>query len=490
MESELSQGESPAAPRRHPATEEAPPMRKWFDSPWFFFGLATLLLVGAVASQFRFDVPPKPIGTVEDLLTLRDRDDLNVVFVLVDTLRADHLGMYGYERDTSPKLDALAARGIRFDQVEAQSSWTKASMASLWTGLNPQRTGIQSYLDGLPDEAITAPEILQEAGFQTGGIYRNAWVSENFGFEQGFDLYMKPATNFDAERFKKKSPSSHPLKGSDLDLTQSAQEFLQSYAQERFFLYIHYMDTHQYTYDSTSDLFGATYMDAYDNSVHWTDLNIGVLMDSIAAYGLADNTLVVIASDHGEAFFEHGFEGHAKGLFQETQRTPWIIIPPFDIEGGVVIDTQVANIDLWPTLLDILGLKPLEHADGFSTLPLILAEARGEAVPAEFAERDVFSQLDRHWGKVDKEPNPWVAILSEPFRYFEQTRLPEHSSLFDHSNDPKETENLLSKLPDVQKELQSKIVSYLEQESVWTVETEELSELEMSQLQALGYKID
>ena len=465
-------------------------MRKGFDSPWFFFGLAAIVLVAAIASQFRFDIPPKPNGTVEDLQKLRDRDDLNVVFVLVDTLRADHLGMYGYERDTSPKLDALASRGIRFDQVEAQSSWTKASMASLWTAMNPQRTGILSYLDGLPDEATTAAEILQEAGLRTGGIYRNAWVSENFGFEQGFDLYMKPKPNFDSERFKKRSTLSHPLKGSDLDLTQSAQEFLQSYSKERFFLYIHYMDTHQYTYDSASDLFGATYMDAYDNSVHWTDLNIGLLMDSIEAYGLSTNTIVVIAADHGEAFFEHGFEGHAKGLFQETQRTPWIIIPPFDIEGGIVVDTQVANIDIWPTLLDLLGFKPLEQADGISTLPLILAEANGEEVPAEFSERDVFSQLDRHWGKVDREPNPWVAVLSDTYRYFEQTRLPEHSSLFDHSNDPKETKNLFEKLPEVQQELELKVTAYLEQESVWKVETEEISELELSQLRALGYKLD
>ncbi|MEE3329550.1 MAG: sulfatase [Myxococcota bacterium] len=465
-------------------------MRKWFDTPWFYFGLAGLLLVAAIASQFRYEIPPKPVGTVEDLAALRERDDLNVIFILVDTLRADHLGMYGYERDTSPRLDEIASRAIRFANVEAQSSWTKASMASLWTGLNPQRTGILSYPDGLPDAAQTATEVLRDAGFHTGGIYRNAWVSENFGFEQGFDLYMKPQPNFDAERFKNRSPSSHPLKGSDLDLTQSAQEFLKTYSDQRFFLYVHYMDAHQYTYDTASDLFGSTYMDIYDNAIHWTDINIGLLIDSVAAYGLADNTIIVIASDHGEGFFEHGFEGHAKGLFQETQRTPWILIPPFDIEGGLVVETQVANIDLWPTVLDLLGVGKLEKAEGLSTLPLMLAESAGESPPAEFADRDVYSHLDRHWGQVNEPPNPWVAVIEHPYRYFEQTLKREHSSLYDHSDDPKETENLIRKRPEVLPRLHEKIVAYLEQEPVWEVSTEEISELELTQLRALGYDIE
>jgi len=465
-------------------------MRKWFDTPWFYFGLAGLLLIAAIASQFRYEIPPKPVGTVEDLATLRERDDLNVVFILVDTLRADHLGMYGYERDTSPRLDEIASRSIRFAHVEAQSSWTKASMASLWTGLNPQRTGILSYPDGLPDAAETAAEVLRDAGFYTGGIYRNAWVSENFGFQQGFDLYTKPQPNFDRKRFERRSPSSHPLKGSDLDLTQSAQEFLKTYSDQRFFLYVHYMDAHQYTYDTASDLFGATYMDIYDNAIHWTDINIGLLIDSVAAYGLADNTIIVIASDHGEGLFEHGFEGHAKGLFQETQRTPWILIPPFDIEGGLVVETQVANIDIWPTVLDLLGVGKLEKAEGLSTLPLMLAESASEPPPAEFADRDVYSHLDRNWGQVDKPPNPWVSVIEKPYRYFEQTLTRKHSALYDHSNDPKETENLLRKRPEVLSRLHDKIVAYLEQEAVWEVSTEEISALELSQLRALGYDIE
>ena len=465
-------------------------MRKLLDSPWFYFGLAAVLVVAAIASQFRLGLPPRAVGTVDDLATLRERDDVNVLFILIDTLRADHLGMYGYERPTSPKLDAIAARAIRFDQVEAQSSWTKASMASMWTGLYPQSTGILRYPDGIPDEALLPAEILRDAGFYTGGIYRNAWVSENFGFEQGFNLYMKPQPNFDIERFKNRSPGSKPLQGSDLDLTQSAQEFLHAYGDRRFFLYIHYMDAHQYLYDSTSDLFGTTYMDAYDNAIHWTDINVNALLESLRTLGLADETLVVIASDHGEAFFEHGTEGHAKGLYQEVQRTPLIIIPPFELEQGIVVKEHVANVDIWPTLLDLLGLPPLPDAEGLPLLPLIEAAARGEQPPAEFAEREVFSQLDRHWGQVGKKPNPFVAVIDPPYRYFEQRRMPQHSALFDHSNDPKEEENLLRKQPPVLDELKQKVADYMEREPVWEVEAEELSELELNQLRALGYKID
>ena len=465
-------------------------MRKLLDSPWLYFGRAAVLVVLALAAQSRFEEPPRPVGTADDIAKLRERDDLNVLFILIDTLRADHMGSYGYERDTSPNMDAIAERGIRFERNEAQSSWTKASMASLWTGMYPQKTGILRYPDGIPDDAVMPAEILREHGFYTAGIFRNSWVSANFGFQQGFDRYVKPLPNFDIERFKNRSPSSNPLKGSDQDITQSAVEFLQQYRDQRFFLYLHYMDAHQYAYDSESDLFGTTFLDLYDNSIHWVDINIGYLMKWLRGLELDEKTLVVIAADHGEAFFEHGTEGHAKGLYDEVQRTPWIIALPFDLEPGVVVTTQVANVDIWPTIFDILGLDPMPHAQGISTLPLIVAEANGDPVPEAFVDRPVFSQLDRNWGKVDKEPNPFLAIVDTPFRLHHKPRFPNQDQLYDRSTDPGEQTNLALERPDVTAELLEHLGEYQKAETVWEKSTEEISELELNQLRALGYKID
>ena len=109
-------------------------LRRIIDSPWFYFGLAGLLAVVALLSQLEIHLPSRPFGEPEEIAQLGERDDVNVLFILIDTLRADRLGSYGYHRNTSPTLDALAAGGIRFDRNVAQSSWTKASMASMWTG--------------------------------------------------------------------------------------------------------------------------------------------------------------------------------------------------------------------------------------------------------------------------------------------------------------------------------------------------------------------
>jgi glucan phosphoethanolaminetransferase (alkaline phosphatase superfamily) len=122
----------------------------------------------------------RKLGTLEDVASLSDRDDLNVVFVLIDTLRADRMGSYGYERATTPVLDYFAARGLRFAEHRAQSSWTKTSMASLWTGLYPQRTDVLTYQDTVAAAATLPAEIFQSAGFETVGIWRNGWVAPNF----------------------------------------------------------------------------------------------------------------------------------------------------------------------------------------------------------------------------------------------------------------------------------------------------------------------
>ena len=129
-------------------------LRKLLDSPWPYFAGAALLVVLAIASQFQIAGPSRPKGSAEEIATLRDRKDLNVVFLVVDTLRADRLGAYGYARPTSPEIDALARSGILFRHVYSQSSWTKTSMASLWTGTYPAHNGILRYDHALPDEAV------------------------------------------------------------------------------------------------------------------------------------------------------------------------------------------------------------------------------------------------------------------------------------------------------------------------------------------------
>ena len=212
--------------------------RRLLDSPWLYFALAGVALLAAVASQFeRVDVEV-PAGEPQALASLRERQDLNVLFILIDTLRADRLSAYGYERATTPNIDALAARGIRFANVESQSSWTKASMASLWTGIVPGQTGVMRFSQALPAEITLPAEVLQGAGFRTAGVWRNGWVANNFGFDRGFDLYYRPTPNRPSKGARRHSPSSHRLAGSDFDATQAGVEFLTGNRDHRFFLYL------------------------------------------------------------------------------------------------------------------------------------------------------------------------------------------------------------------------------------------------------------
>ena len=228
---------------------------------WIVLALGGLITAVAVALWLRAGggaAGTHPRGSVADLRGLRDRQDVNVLFIVLDTLRADHLASYGYQRKTSPTIDLLASRGIRFANVSAPSSWTKSSMASIWTGMLPTTHGVLRHPHGLPEDVQTPAEILHDAGFYTAGIWRNGWVATNFGFGQGFDLYHRPASLSTPEFLQRQTISSWKLAGTDDEITTSAVEFLKGVGKQRFLLYLHYMDIHQYVYDDSAD-FGTTF---------------------------------------------------------------------------------------------------------------------------------------------------------------------------------------------------------------------------------------
>jgi arylsulfatase A-like enzyme len=466
-------------------------LRKLLDSPWPYFVGAAILAVLAVLSQFQFAGPTRPKGSAEDIATLRERTDLNLVFLLVDTLRADRLGAYGYSRPTSPAIDALARTGILFRHVYAQSSWTKTSMASLWTGTYPARNGVLRYDHALPEEAVLPAEILRDAGYRTAGIWRNGWVAPNFGFGQGFEFYLNPKPGRTRAQLQRSHPSPDSLSGTDEDIADSGLEFLESYGRERFFLYLHYMDLHQYVFDDTLADLGNAYSDAYDKSIRWTDRVIGALVTSLEERGLLDRTVIVLASDHGEAFREHGFEGHARDLHREVAEVPFVIVLPFQLEPGIVVEERVANTDVWPTLLDLLGLPPLPGADGKSLVPLI-EHAAGIApeAPAELVSRPLFAQLDQLWGAPQKKPDPLVGVTEGSLRYFLPVERPARASLFDLATDPRELQDLREERSDDAARLRGLAEAYFtDTEIPWgkAPVKVEIDEMRLNQLRALGY---
>jgi len=468
-------------------------LRRMFDSAWFYFAAAGLLLAVAIASQFELHVPSRPKGTVDDIAALSKRDDLNVIFILVDTLRADRLGIYGYERDTSRYMDDLGNHGIVFKHVISQSSWTKSSMASLWTATNPRKNGILRFNHSLPEDAVLPAEIFQQAGFRTAGIWRNGWVAPNFGFGQGFGTYVKPVSSPERRKIQRGNPSARALKGTDLDATDSAIEFLRNFGNDRFFLYLHLMDIHQYIFDSGAPDYGTSYSDAYDKSINWVDRVIAGFLHEVDEMELLTNSIVVIASDHGEAFQEHGFEGHARNLYREVGEVPVIIMLPFVLEEGIVVDSAVPNIDVWPTILDLVGLPPLEGVDGVSQLPAILAAggAPAESDP-QGRERPIFAELDRAWGNGQADPNPLVGVTDDQLRAFIPINDPEKAEIYDWATDPGEQNDQAGERADEVAKFVEMATRYVsDDDPPWGVAagTIEIEEMQLNQLKALGYRI-
>ncbi len=438
----------------------------------------------------------RPLAEADAIASLEEREDLNVLFILIDTLRADRLSANDYGRKTSTTLKFLADGGVRFSNVVSQSSWTKVSMSSMWTSTYPQRTRILRYPDRIPEAAILPAEVFKEAGYRTVGIYRNGWVAPTFGFHQGFDQYITPTPNKGAQHVRNRTISAAKIGGTDEDITLSAVEFLRSAGDEKFFLYLHYMDVHQYVY-TEEDIFGTSLSDIYDSSIAWTDRNVARVVIELFEQGLLDKTMIIVLADHGEAFMEHGREGHARDVYREVTNTPFIMSFPFEFKEGIVVDERVANVDLWPTVFDLLGLgdQPLAKEflagnDGRSLVSLIeSAGGVGEPEP-DLIDRPLFTQLDTHWGRVDDSPSPLISVQRGSDRYYYWVCHPEGARLYDHSQDPREQVNLVKKRPELAEELKQIVLAFSERvDSPWGTEADkvDLDEMQLGQLRALGY---
>lgn len=466
--------------------------------------LTAVILVGALAFGYmrmltkqQEQIQLWPVGSVDDIEALSNRDRVNVLFILIDTLRADRMSAYGYERSTTPIMQNLSRAGIRFDRHLAQSSWTKSSMASLWTSFYPTRTGVVEYDDIVPDEAVMPAEVFSEAGYRTIGLYRNGWVAPVFGFDQGFDIYKKPIMFLGARPDPTRSPTA-AHRGNDEEVIKTAMEFLrvEGTGEEPWFLYLHLMDIHEYTYDEESAVFGSSYSDNYDSSILWTDKTIDIFLGYLIDWGLMQDTIVVIASDHGEAFRERGHEGHARFVYKETTETPLIMLLPFRLDnGGIVVNSRSRNVDIFPTLYDMLGIEPpieLDEADGVSLLPDILAAAKGQT-SAEAYQREGFAHLRQGWGqrnrKVDRST---FSLTSGDLRYIHQQVDDEGTEeLFDSRTDPSELEDVSAEQEAAVAALRERGRELAEMDPVWGIpERREINELELNQLRALGYEIE
>jgi arylsulfatase A-like enzyme len=338
-----------------------------------------LLTLGACGRSFFSPAPPyRP----------------NVLVILVDALRADVLGVAGYPMLTTPSIDRLASEGVVFDAAFAHSTWTKPSIATLFTSLYPSQHGLHRVASQSDDQFTT--EILAErfhtlaehyraAGYSTIAVINQVHLKERFGFAQGFD-------HFQAVRDVGAFRLNHRL------LSQ-----LQEGTGSPFFAYLHYLDVHwPYTKSpqASADRFGAVQMSRepphrgnrvaewardldkgadlaalrarYDREVAFADAAIGELMAALEEMNLYEDTIVVVTSDHGEGFLEHGKLLHGYAPYEEVLRVPLVLRLPEKLRPGVNrVEQPVGLIDLMPTLLELTGSSPPAQATGRSRAALL-----------------------------------------------------------------------------------------------------------------------
>ncbi|MCZ6600128.1 MAG: sulfatase [Acidobacteria bacterium] len=321
----------------------------------------------------------------------------SVVIVVIDSLRADHLHHAGDPRDLSPRLDALAAQATRFSQAGASAPWTTPSVMTLFTGLTPGSHHVDLNDRALDAAVPTLAERFQEAGYRTAAVMPALTLADHFGFDRGFDDFIF-------------ATQGHGNVSGPWSISH-AIEFLRGHRDEPVFLYVHLWDVH-YNYnppvphsirfqagrpagpgesDDITALTGPGHHAAslspervawlegqYAGEILFTDEQVGRLLDELDRLGRTDDTVVVVTSDHGEAFLEHRVMGHTVHLYDEMTHVPLMVRWPGQVAAGRVVAEQVGLVDMMPTLLDLVGIPFAPHLfEGRSLAPL-LRSARPE----------------------------------------------------------------------------------------------------------------
>lgn len=439
--------------------------------------LAPLLLLGLAACAPA--APPAPP---------------NVLLVVIDTLRADRLGCYGYGRPTSPRLDAFAERAIVFENPCTSAPWTMPAVAALVTGRAPAELGVGRRAVPIPPEVPTLAETLADAGYATAGIVSHLFVGSEFGFQRGFGQWNQ-------EHARGHDYVSSPA------VTDLAIESLASLAAARraqgtpFLLFVHYFDPHydyvpqdypelvrpsegtlKSAHDNIAKLrrraaagrYGpedVRYLnDLYDSEVRFTDHHLGRLLDALSSEGLFDETLVVVTADHGEALMDRPdrWIGHTRTLFEELMRVP-LIVKPAGVATPRRIATPVSTREVFPTVLRAAGLE----TDATSAPPTLLPEpSPGPRFAATY--RDVELQMVRE--------GPWKLVHDRPSG---------RNWLYHLTLDPKEERDVADEHPEVLARLEKARTGWHDPRHAALLERDAeppaLDEEQQRRLEALGY---
>ena len=411
------------------------------------------------------------VGLVGTLVYFRAPPPVNLLLITLDTTRADRLGCYGYTQALTPELDALAKNGVLFERAYAPAPMTSPSHTSIMTGLWPPEHGVNTNALTVLDPKIpTIAELLQARGYATAAFPAASMLAARYGLNRGFQSYFDdlsdPKTG--ADRMQRSRDGRYIA---DLSIQWLKEQ--QQADDAPFFCWLHFYDPHD-PYNFHPEEFDAKFRERpYDAELAYVDRQIGRIIDELERLGELENTVIVIAGDHGESLGEHGEDMHGYLLHESTLRVPLIIANHAQAKAGHRVATAVSLIDLFPTLLEIGGAEVLGDLKLRSLQPAL----QGNPLAPRFCySQTVEPYLQAFW-------SPLQSLTNERWRYVRTTQ-PE---LYDLTADPQELVNLASTEPDLVSELDGEMTAYEEKFQIRTGTQVKLSTQEQRVLESLGY---
>jgi arylsulfatase len=385
----------------------------------------------------------------------------NLLLVLLDTTRSDHLSAYGYGRPTTPTIDALALEGVRFESVFAQSSLTPVSAGTLLSGTLPFRHGVRSlYVVDQEELSSGVPslfELLGRSGRRTAGFVSAKPMGRHYGLARGFDEYDDDLEHT-RERYRITRFADAAQRPAD-ETAELVLGWLDRHGREPFAVLFHMFDAHDPSFVPPRDFLAeqlevdvphdlprylpdagrssiartpAELVALYDAELRFMDAQLARVLARLEDLGVRDETLVVVVADHGEAFGEHGFYTHGL-LYREHLQVPLVLQGP-GLPSGLTVTARTRVVDVFPTLVDLMGLeKPETPGDGVSLLPLATGGAG--------TDRDVYAEVHHAEGDPRGRETEMYTLVVGHWKYVHRPASGQHE-LFDLENDPGETTNL------------------------------------------------
>ena len=397
-------------------------------------------------------------------------DAPNVLIITIDTLRADHLGCYGYKNIHTPNIDALAADGARFERAYTPVPITLPSHTVIFTGTYPTASGIHDFSSNrLGAQSVTMASLLKEHGFSTGAVVASAVLDSRFGLNRGFDFYYD---HFDFNRLEEANLDEMERPANVV--ADLALDWLANHFKQRFFFWMHLYDPH-YPYNPPAPFSSEYQSHPYDGEIAFADSQVGRIIEFLKSKGLYDKTIIVLSGDHGEGLGEHGEKTHGFFIYDSTLHIPLIVRVP-GAARAKKIATPVSTADILPTVLAELKIAVPSQVQGIS----LVTELEGKPTSGSrglYAET-FLPRLHFNWSELR-------GIRFGKYQFIEAPK-PE---LYDLDQDPGELKNLFSEKKAVAAEMQGKLTALIHSYTPGTELAEKmpLDPALMERLKALGY---